>query len=102
MSDWYGTSFSLANSLMRASNEDGSRSDMDSVEDLRLGKTTLSAFDQSIYSVESCVAQKSASSSAFLKLGIFFKSLISTPFFSLHITYGYDSYFFISNGECDE
>ncbi len=82
---------------MRANRDDGRRIDIEFVDALRFGNTAVSELDQSMYSVESWLSQKSLSSSSFSNLGIFFKFFIGLLFFLIHISNRYYSYFSISN-----
>src|SRR5205823_3007175 len=79
----------LASTLMRSSMCRGKRNEIDCVEGLRLANTVRLAFDQSTYSVESCVSQKlrSSSSEANFGMGLSFL-LIDRPLLFVHVTRG--------------
>ena len=63
--------------ILRSSNRDsGSLTVIGLVEGLRADKSSLTVLAQSIYSVESWVAQKFRSSSSVLKLGIGLRALL--------------------------
>lgn len=80
--DWYGTSLLFANNLISSSKGCGKRSEIVFVEGLRFGKTARLAFDQSTYSVESCLAQNTRSASSLLN---FMNSLMPIMYMTKNI-----------------
>jgi hypothetical protein len=78
--------------LSSVSRVSGKRTEIAVEEGRRLGKRTTRAFDQSTYSVESWVAQKSRSSCPVLKTGIRFKArlgfLILPALLPIHVAGG--------------
>src|SRR5262245_5049730 len=80
----------LAAILIRSRTEVGTRNEMVVVDDFRFGRRTRSAFDQSRYSVESCVSQKCRSASSLSKSGIGLSFvLISSLFPGVHVAHRY-------------
>ncbi len=73
------------------------------VDGFSFGKTTASALPQSIYSVESCVAQNARSSSSLSKFGVSLNSGNIFPRFSfVHITGRDNPYQIVFDGKSNE
>jgi hypothetical protein len=82
--------------------ETGSRREIVFSEGLRFTSLLRLAAGQSMYCVESAVAQNLRSSSSFLNSGIFFIVFPDPRFIPVHISGGNYAYQLPSDGKCDE
>jgi len=86
-SDWYGTSRRFASTFRSSIMATGSRMEIVRSVGFRVGNLVRLPLDQSTYSVESCVAQNSRSSSSVQNLGIvFFITFVGIKLFAVHVS----------------